>query len=225
MTIRLRPLDYIVPIMGPGATVGPVRTRVCWACPPRPSTLDGQFPLRPKPTAWRDSRGKSPREDSGGSRGLWRPYPLLPPLQGDLPWGEVNAKSSTGHPSPRGDCFAAKQPLQSAHGLCSGRRVTRASARGDDDAAVAILVIKGVNKAAPRAPDYKNFLFGVKGTGRRYAPRPTSPWAPPRSSAAPAGRPAWTVVSLPQASALRPWTASMDSWAAVHRAPPSVAMW
>ena len=204
--------------------VGPVKSRVCWACPLRHSTLDGQFSLRTKPTAWRASRGELPREGFLGGRGLRRPSSLLPPLQGDLPWREVNAKSSTGHPSPRGDCFAAKQPLQSAHGLCSGRRVTRASARGDDDAAVAILVIKGVNKAAPSAPDYKDFLFGDKGTGRRYAPRPTSPWAPPRSSAAPAGRPAWTVVSLPQASALRPWTASMDSWAAVHRAPSSVAM-
>ena len=165
-----------------------------------------------------------PREGFLGSRGLRRPSPLLPPLQGNLPWREVNAEFSTGRPSPRGDRFAAKQPLQSAHGLCSGRRVTRAPARGDDDAAVAILVIKGVNKAVPSAPDYKGFLFGDKGTGRRYAPRPTSPWAPPRSSAAPAGRPAWTVVSLPQASALRPWTASMDSWAAAHRAPPSVAM-
>ena len=57
--------------------------------------------------------------------------------------------------------------------------MTRASARGDDDAAVAILVIKGVNKAVPFAPDYKDFLFGDKGTGRRYAPRPTSPWGTP----------------------------------------------
>ena len=152
---------------------------------------------------------------------MWRPYPLLPPLQGNLPWGEVNAEFSTGHPSPRGDRFAAKQPLQSAHGLCSGRRVTRAPARGDDDAAVAILVIKGVNKAVPPAPDYKDFLFGDKGTGRRYAPRPTSPWAPPRSSAAPAGRPAWTVGTLLQESALRSWTASMGTRAAMHRAPPS----
>ena len=223
MTIRLRPLDYIVPIMGPGATVGPVKSRVCWACPLRPSTLDGQFSLRTKPTARRASRGKLPREGFGGSRGLRRPSSLLPPLQDDLPWREVNAESSTGHPSPHGDRFTAKQPLQSAHGLCSGRRVTRASARGDDDAAVAILVIKGVNKAAPCATDYKDFLFGDKGTGRRYAPRPTSPWVPPRSSAAPAGCPGWTVAALPQASALCPWTASMDSWAAVHHAPPSAA--
>ena len=101
--------------------------------------------------------------------------------------------------------------------------MTRAPARGDDDAAVAILVIKGVNKAVPPAPDYKDFLFGDKGTGRRYAPRPTSPWAPPRSSAAPAGRPAWTVGTLLQESALRSWTASMDIRAAMHRAPPSAS--
>ena len=74
-----------------------------------------------------------------------------------------------------------KQPPQSAHGLCRGRRVTRAPARGDDDAAVAILVIKGVNKAVSPAPDYEAFPFGDKADGRRYAPTTTSPWAPPRS--------------------------------------------
>jgi len=33
ITVRLRPLDRAVPIMGPGATVGPVETRVHWARP------------------------------------------------------------------------------------------------------------------------------------------------------------------------------------------------
>ena len=43
--------------------------------------------------------------------------------------------------------------------------------------------------------------------------------ASPRSSAAAAGRPGWTVASLLQPQLLCPWTAPMDARAAVHRAP------
>ena len=38
-TLRLRPRVSSVPIAGPGATVGPVETRVPWAGLPQPSTL------------------------------------------------------------------------------------------------------------------------------------------------------------------------------------------
>ena len=55
----------------------------------------------------------------------------------------------------------------------------RNTMRGDDDAAVAVLVIKGVNKAAPCTIDYEYYLFGDKGAGQRYVPRWTSLWAPP----------------------------------------------
>ena len=40
-------------------------------------------------------------------------------------------------------------PRQSAHGLCTLRRVTTVPARGDGSAAVAVLMYKGVNKTAP----------------------------------------------------------------------------
>ena len=43
----------------------------------------------------------------------------------------------------------------------------------------------------------------------------------PRSSAAAAGRPGWTVASLLLPQLLCPWTAPMDAEAAVHRAPRS----
>ena len=77
--------------------------------------------------------------------------------------------------------------------FCTRRRVTRASARDDDDAAVAILVYKEVNKAGASKADSKTCHFGDKAAGRRYAPSATSPWGMPQGSAAPAHRPGWTV--------------------------------
>ena len=113
-----------------------------------------------------------------------RPYEAVSSPRISSPEGRSTPNPLQGNPCPREGSFAVKQSLQSAHGLCGGCRVTRASAQGDDDAAVAISVIKGVNKAAARRPDYESFLFGDKETGRRYTPRRTSLWAPPRSSAA-----------------------------------------
>ena len=67
-------------------------------------------------------------------------------------------------------------PRQSAHGLCVVCRVTRAPARDDDDAAVAVSMYKAVNKAVPSKADNEYCLFGDKGTVCSYAPRTTSPW-------------------------------------------------
>ena len=78
---------------------------------------------------------------------------------------------------------------------------------------------KGVNKAEPGGADHQAFLFGDKGASRRYAPRVTSPWGIPRSAAAVAGRPGWTVAFLLPPQLLCPWTEPMDARAAVHRAP------
>ena len=55
-------------------------------------------------------------------------------------------------------------------------RMTRALARDDDDAAVAVSMYKAVNKAEPSKADNKYCLFGDKGTVCSYAPRTTSPW-------------------------------------------------
>ena len=74
---------------------------------------------------------------------------------------------------PSRGSFKRKQalsPRQSAHGLYVRRRVTHASARGDEDAAVGSLVIKEVNKAVPSKADYESCHSGDKGTIRRYAP-------------------------------------------------------
>ena len=53
---------------------------------------------------------------------------------------------------PREASFLSKlalPPRQSAHGLCTLRRVTDAPKRDDDSVVIAILVYKAVNKAAP----------------------------------------------------------------------------
>ena len=69
------------------------------------------------------------------------------------------------------------------------RKVTRTSARDDDDATVAISMYKAVNKAAPSKADNEYFRFGDKGTVCSYPPRTTSPRDPPcLSSASPPSR-------------------------------------
>ena len=54
--------------------------------------------------------------------------------------------------------------------------------RDDDSASVAVLMNKGVNKAAPSKADNETCHFGDKGTVCSYAPRATSPWQPLRFS-------------------------------------------
>ena len=50
-TIRLRLRSSSVPIAGPGATVGPVKTRVSWAGLPQPSNAPQEFLLRTRRSA------------------------------------------------------------------------------------------------------------------------------------------------------------------------------
>ena len=114
-------------------------------------------------------------------------------------------------------------PRQSAHGPCAMCRVTRALARDDDDAAVAVSMYKGVNKAAPSKADNEYCHFGDKGTACSYAPRAMSPWDPfhlRSASLPPVGR--WPFPALVTPSL--PWTVSMaftslvDFTFMVHRA-------
>ena len=49
---------------------------------------------------------------------------------------------------------------QSAHGLCASRRVPGAPKRDDDSAPVAVLMNKGVNKAAPSKADNETYQIG-----------------------------------------------------------------
>ena len=128
----------------------------------------------------RPSRGKVSREDWRGQRRPEEVPPEAAPLQGPIHWRGVNANPSTRPPGPV-EILHYEATAAGRTWPLPRRRVTRASARDDDGAAVAVLVIKGVNKAVSPAPAYEGFLFGDKAVGRRYAPRTTSPWAPPRS--------------------------------------------
>ena len=96
---------------------------------------------------------------------------------------------------PREASFLSKlalPPWQSAHGLCTLRRVTTALARGDSSATVVVLMYKGVNKAAPSkgAPRIATLVIREPSaaTLQRRRHRGTHP-----ASAAPAHRPVWTV--------------------------------
>ena len=60
--IRRRLRSSNVPIAVPGATVGPLETRVSWAGLPQPSNAPQEFLLRTRRSAWRASRGMFPRE-------------------------------------------------------------------------------------------------------------------------------------------------------------------
>ena len=90
----------------------------------------------------------------------------------------IKPKGSARPPALRGS-FPSKQalsPRQSAHGLCALRRVTGAPTRGDDSAAVAVLMYKAVKRGCTKQRSYKNCHFGDKGTVCCYTPRTTSPW-------------------------------------------------
>ena len=124
-------------------------------------------------------------------------------------------RKSLSRPSwPLEGCFAAKQPLQGAHGLCSGQSMTRLSRRNDFNAAVANLVIEGALHVCPRKADCEAFLFGDRGkpgaTLQGDVTRGT-----PTSSHRKSWLFFWAVAFLPPALSLLPWTGSMDCLAAV----------
>ena len=114
------------------------------------------------------SKPGKPREGFSSARDLTKPK------------GSARTFASRGSFSTK----PALPPRQSAHGLCARCRVTRASARSDDNAAVAVPVYKAVNKAAPSKADNETCHSGDKGTVCSYAPRATSPWDTPHLSGA-----------------------------------------
>ena len=119
--------------------VGTVETRVPRAGLPRPTNTLQKISLRTRLS----KPGKPRRGFSLDER------PLLERASRMLP--RTKPKGSTRPPASWGSFLAkpALPPRQSAHGLCVLRRVTGAATRGDDSAAVAILMYKAVNKAAP----------------------------------------------------------------------------
>ena len=99
--------------------------------------------------AWRASRGFFPSRGTSPLEGT--SDATLDPVK-DQAKRLGEASRLTGFlPASRGS-FPTKQalsPRQSAHGLCALRRATGALMRGEDSVAVATLVYKAVNKAAP----------------------------------------------------------------------------
>ena len=75
------------PIMGPGATVGPVESRVCMAHSPRAVHATASTKrLRTKPTAWSvPPKGETPAGDLRRWRGLKGAPPEGVPPEGSLP--------------------------------------------------------------------------------------------------------------------------------------------
>ena len=184
-----------MPIAGPGATVGPVKTRVSWAGMPQPSNAPQKFLLRTRLSAWRASRGIFPREGSfarlsisakdqtiglEASRGTSASRrPLLEDLQ-----ALAHLRAALGRfflergqrlqNLDEGSGLAGFLQVEASSAPAAERtwplRPTQSDARDDDDATVAVLLYKAVNKAVASKADSQYCHFGDKGTGGRYAP-------------------------------------------------------
>ena len=125
-------LDFGVPIVGPGATVGTVETRVPRAGLPGPTTSSEKISLRTRLS--KPGEALMPGEVS-----------TRIPSRGDHAKGLARLRPREGFLLPK----PALSPRQSAHGFCLYRRAADTPKRGDASAVVAILMYKAVNKAAP----------------------------------------------------------------------------
>ena len=149
-TLRLVPMGLDVPIMGPGATVGPVDSRVCIAHSPRAAHATASTKrLRTKPTAWRvPPEGETPGGDLRRRQRLEGGPPEGVPLEGSLPLKGAGPAPPPREPrAPEGILHGQGSAAERTWALLRPQGDARDCAHDSNSVTVAVPVIKGVNKA------------------------------------------------------------------------------